>query len=408
MPASPRDPIAATLGTYVRLGAANVVVNRKVETGARVAEPGLENDRCLVTRRGLAGLAIWSAPILMSATAAPMASASESASGWTLLGVHPEAAAQPTQPGRRIIELEVFAGALYAGYGDYNANTGPIAINPFDLSSGTFLGNRQDAYTHQIAVYRPTAWGLVAPNIDPLQDIPLDPLDPNGGFSWTDDGGKTWNQAAVGPSYHVYDFSDQSSSGPWAVGASSASGSAAPTIWRRTGDESWQVSFQGDNDPTVANDRYYWLAVVGGLPYVQARGSAAVKPLRSFDPTSGTWLSVSEFSGELHASGNPQHVQVLGTQIVSASGAGLRIFSTETRSLRVVVMPNGLRVIDLYVRGSELFTLTQGAVFRSADGGVTFQQIVTVDAPAPTAIAVSDDMIYLGTAASRLLAHSMP
>lgn len=356
----------------------------------------------------MGGVAIWSVPIIASATAVPAASASQPSAGWTLLGVHPQAAAQPTSLGRRIIELEIFENALYAGFGDYNANTGPISINPFDLDSRMFLGVRHNAYTHQIAVYRPAPWGLVAPNIDPLQDVPLDPLDPNGGFSWTDNGGLTWNQSPIGPSYHVYDVAMQSSSGQWAVGAAAGGGNGAPTVWRRVGAGPWQVSFQGDNDPALGNDRYYWIAVVGGVPHIQARGSSTVKPLRFFDSTSGAWRSLPGGVSELHASGNPQHLQVLGTQIVSASGSGLRILDTENGAFRAVQMPDGLPVLDLDVRGSELFTLTRGAVFRSEDGAVTFQRVVTVDAPAPTSLAVSADTIYVGTAASQLLAHLLP
>src|SRR5262245_22692826 len=45
---------------------------------------------------------------------------------------------QATPTGRTIATLVAFRGRIYAGYGDYGANTGPISICGFDPASAQF------------------------------------------------------------------------------------------------------------------------------------------------------------------------------------------------------------------------------------------------------------------------------
>lgn len=348
-----------------------------------------------------------SAALGIAAATVPFSGApARAAHTWALLGVHPGAAAQPTDTGKALIDLEIFNGMLFAGYGDYGDNTGPIAINPYSLADGGFLGTRARAYTHQIGVWRRASYGLVAPNIDPLGDVDNGgALDPRGGFSWTTDG-LNWRQQAVGPSLHVFDFAESAGS-RWAVGSGSVDGAGAPFVWRRQGSGKFQVSLSNaDNDLSAAVDRYYWIAVVGGVPYIQARGGASAAPLRRFDSSSQKWVSVAGVKEQLHRSGQPSRLQVLGSRIVSASGAGLRIYTPGRSGITVVAMPNGEVVKDLYVRGSALYTLTTTAVFRSVDGGSTFEFVCTPLSGA-TSMAVGSANIYLGTASSRLYARSL-
>ena len=60
------------------------------------------------------------------------------ASQFALVGTHPQASQQPTVRGRTLNFLKHWNGAIYAGYGDYGTNTGPVAITPFSLSSNQF------------------------------------------------------------------------------------------------------------------------------------------------------------------------------------------------------------------------------------------------------------------------------
>ncbi len=355
-----------------------------------------------VSRRTITRVAAWSALTLLVSIAAPAVSASTPGAGWRALGTHPQAAAQPTGVGRQIRDLEILDGRLYAGFGDYGVNTGPIGINPFDIARGAFLGVRHESSTHQVAVWRFSSYGLVAPDIDPLQDLPDDPNDPRAGFSWTSDG-LIWSRQVIGPALHVFDYTE-SPSGRWIAGSSQIGGTGRPTMWRRSGDEGWTVHLAGDDDPATGADRYYWVAAVAGVPYIQARGSSTVRPVRCFDQAAGAWRPVPGLTGEFHQSSQPQHVQVLGSTIVSASGPGLRVLDPAAGAIRQVMMPDRQRVKDLYVRGDALYTLTDSAIHRSLDGGSTFA-VVAEPRPDATALAVGDSDIFVGTSAAQLWAH---
>lgn len=58
---------------------------------------------------------------------------------WRRLGLHPQAAAQPTATGRALRTLCPWRGRLYIGYGDYQANTGPIAVTAWDPARNAFV-----------------------------------------------------------------------------------------------------------------------------------------------------------------------------------------------------------------------------------------------------------------------------
>src|SRR5687768_11515389 len=61
-----------------------------------------------------------------------------SAATFDIVATHPDAAAQPTARGQILSTLKPFNGKLYAGFGDYGVNTGPIGIRAFDPASGRF------------------------------------------------------------------------------------------------------------------------------------------------------------------------------------------------------------------------------------------------------------------------------
>jgi hypothetical protein len=84
-----------------------------------------------------------------------------------LLGRVESAFAQRTAVGRVIATLQVFDGRLYAGYGDYTADTGPIEITPVDLATGRIGGSLLSFATEAIYGYRQIGDELFAADIDP-------------------------------------------------------------------------------------------------------------------------------------------------------------------------------------------------------------------------------------------------
>src|SRR5947209_35044 len=95
---------------------------------------------------------------------------------FVLLGTHPQAAQQATAMGRTIQTLVGWNGQIYSGYGDYGANTGPIAITPFDPAAGTFASTPDLTHdlTEQIDISRNICGRLYAPSIDPKGGVSTD------------------------------------------------------------------------------------------------------------------------------------------------------------------------------------------------------------------------------------------
>ena len=80
-------------------------------------------------------------------------------------GIHPSASLQSTNRGKQLATLFPWKGKLYAGYGDYGANTGPINIYSFFPDSLTFTYEGQ-ANTEAVYNYRSLNGMLYAPAID--------------------------------------------------------------------------------------------------------------------------------------------------------------------------------------------------------------------------------------------------
>src|SRR5689334_2349445 len=95
-----------------------------------------------------------------------LATSVASAATFDLVAVHPEVALQTTYYGDHIATLKPFNGRLYAGYGDYGANTGPIAVRAYDPTLGAFTDPMLSSATEAIYIYRNINGNLYAPNID--------------------------------------------------------------------------------------------------------------------------------------------------------------------------------------------------------------------------------------------------
>src|SRR5688572_31689862 len=74
------------------------------------------------------------------------------------IGTHPGATAQNTNTGKQIATLFPWNGKLFAGYGDYGANTGPIDIYAFDPDSQSFTfvweANTEAIYNYRAKIGR--------------------------------------------------------------------------------------------------------------------------------------------------------------------------------------------------------------------------------------------------------------
>ncbi|HVL33260.1 MAG TPA: hypothetical protein VM600_06730 [Actinomycetota bacterium] len=179
--------------------------------------------------------------------------------------VHPQAAVQPTRGGRTLSHLFAFEGRIYAGYGDYGRNTGPIAINPFVPDSG-FAGVEHVSQTEAILQFRRVGTSLVAPAVDPVGYGTV-------GTDYAVKDAHGWRDVDEIGVIHAYDAGGDRDL-ETLVGAAAERG---PAVWRRV-DGEWRIEaphqFPQSNLylPHGGEFRYHFIASFGGQTYVQLHG----------------------------------------------------------------------------------------------------------------------------------------
>jgi streptogramin lyase len=200
---------------------------------------------------------------------------------FTELATHPQAASQPTEQGRTINNLKIFNGKLYAAYGDYNANTGPISINPFDLDTNTFDGEALSVPTEALGNWKVIDGKLYTTTIDPTCSGTC-----SGGYA-VGDSSHNWEMKTPVNAEHIFDINTLNGNDLWLFGST---GGASATAWRSTdGGNNWEIVRQKTNEPGGDNtERYYWSSVLNGSLYMRSNLSGYQNPIESYNGSSWT------------------------------------------------------------------------------------------------------------------------
>lgn len=311
----------------------------------------------------------------------------------TALVTHPSVAAQPVE-GRYIHDLAVHNGEIYMGYGNYTSNTGPIDVATYNIATGA-TGVKTTVPTEEINTFRSIGGRLYIPWVDPT----------GSGGIYTSNSSGTWQHYGTNvPTEHIFDVAVLPNGVQVAVGSANSGGSfgGATAFVSRDGGATWQAEMRdltSANDPDVSGfERYYWVAVVGGKAYLQARDSGAVYgeatfPLRIFDGTS--WSSRNK-SADCFV-GNGRMVEVFAGKAYCANG---RVF-TGTKTTTT----GGLLATDFFNAGTYLYGLTGssvGTVRRTS--GNAWETVATFTLPSgtPRSIAVHNGVIYIGSSTGTL------
>lgn len=186
------------------------------------------------------------------------------------VGVHPDAAAQPTATGRIIATLKPWQGRLWAGFGDYTANTGPIGIRAFDPLTQTFSAISFQSGTEATYLYREIGGALYAPHIDPVAG------ESSGGFARAFAAAPdTWRDTMPVTAVHLYDTFTLDGTDRWLVGSR---GNDA-TAWRSLDGAAWVNVPEIAVPPTAPATftRFYFGIVRSGQVHVQAASSSRSK-----------------------------------------------------------------------------------------------------------------------------------
>jgi hypothetical protein len=183
------------------------------------------------------------------------------------IGVHPDAVRQSTAWGKTLSALAGWNGKLYAGYGDYNVNTGPIAVRPYDPRTDTFAASVSlNANTEAIHNWREIGGRLYGLYADQRTDTAA-----YAAMGTVVDGREVWTtERAPGVflGQHIMDLASLDGRDLWLA-------TCGVELLRRPEGASWQTVDYGDVGCLQ------WLGVLGGKLYVQLRG----KTTRVFDGT---------------------------------------------------------------------------------------------------------------------------
>jgi hypothetical protein len=219
--------------------------------------------------------------------------------------VHPQAASQSTSVGRTISALEPWNGRLYAGYGDYTANTGPITINAFDgtrfastlpsdqlppCSQGVTVPEACTAKTEAIYIFRQLGGKLYAPSIDPTGRNGSDYAIASSNVL----GNATWLNPSPGQAEHVFDMATLTGSDLWFVGSDYLNGGNNAGTWRSLdAGATWTEVLS--QPPLVDNgsnfSRFYGVVAYHGKLYVEPYDfpDGPQPHSKVFDPTANSW-----------------------------------------------------------------------------------------------------------------------
>jgi hypothetical protein len=333
----------------------------------------------------LAGGALALAPGRCHLAAPPRAGAAPAGGDFAPVGVHPGAADQPTATGRILATLAAWEGRLYAGYGDINANTGPIAIAPFDPAASAFVPEWM-ADTEAIYLFRAVGARLYAPAIDPKN---------RADFSV----GRPWRDERPVDAYHVYDVATLTGTDLWLVGSQGLDAVA----WHSPDGVRWEESLRvrtrsGSRDEFA---RFYFTGTLDGRLYVQAVDSRSGPQPRSQMTNGRDWQEGPTMLPEKGDRG--WHPEVFAGRMVYQSTlpvAGVsRLLGFDGGEARRLLDQG---VYDFTVDGRWLFVLgADGAVRQTGD----LRSWTTIAVAPATARSVGalDGWIYLGTADSSLL-----
>jgi hypothetical protein len=336
------------------------------------------------------------------------------------VAVHPEVALQTTFYGDHIATLKPFNGKLYAGYGDYGSNTGPIAVRAFDPVAGEFTDSMLTSATEAIYIYRELGGKLYAPNIDTRGGGSGYAVGTPGAPGALD----TWQDVITVDGIHMFDMNTWNGSDLFQSGTAS---NGDGIVYRSTdGGATWTESLRmlaGQTSTHNTNNidvRIHGLGLYQGKLYadmeqvVLAGGgiyySSGKKALPSmvFDGTS--WTT----GPTLTTYGHTSHPEEFAGKLVymdNSLGAG-HLMGYNGSKVSQVYNPKGKNagpdyVNDYTIADGVLYALVSDYRIVSTTNLTTWSLLAT----APTgsrSIGILDDTLYLGGVGGNLYRYSDP
>jgi hypothetical protein len=333
--------------------------------------------------------------------APPVAGQSIPGGTFSLVAVHPEAAAYPSY-GDSLVGLTPWQGRLYTGYGHWVDFAGIVdfAIRAYEPNTNKLV-NTWVTRAEGIWNYRPIGGKLYAPITDPSNGV-----DYAVGEPWE-------NHDVVVGNRRMFDIATFNGSDLFVVG--SADGDAV--AWRSTdGGQTWQESIRVREQDALDTETHFSFAMVfGGKMYVQAYGighSGAHLASKVFDGM--TWTNGPNLLPNFSFKG--WKPTPFGGKMVYLSGdpanASAALFTFD--GVQAKQVQTTFRVWDFFVSGSYVYVLALdpsaplwAPVVRRSTDLVTWTD-VAVPPSYTRSIAALNGYLYAGATGGRLVKYSQP
>lgn len=327
------------------------------------------------------------------------------------VGIHPQASVQPTTTGKVIATLKSWNGKLYAGYGDYGANTGPTYLTPFDGASFTATPEFTSA-THGIYRFSAINGKLYGAHAQP-----------NGADYSVGTAGSstaTWEQKALVNLAHAFDIVTLNGTDLYMVGGATNS---KAEVWRSTdGGNSWQLALglppakpeltctASDGRTYKDFSRFYGIGAYQGKLYVQGQDYCGWTQPESRVSSDGgvTWTTGPNFGLFNHAETFAgKMVFVSGNPHSGIGGGSLRTFDGTNLEYKA---PTG--IWDYTIDGDSLYILgTDNKVWKTTNldnwAEVAIAPTESRSVGIGRSIAILNGTIYLGGKDSAIYKHAL-
>lgn len=318
------------------------------------------------------------------------------------LGVHPSAQYQSTAYGRRLATLYGFNNKIYAGYGDYSSNTGPIAIQPYDLATMQFTPTPLlTSNTEAIYLFREIDGVLYAPHIDSKWGA-------SGSYAYGIANGAvdTWADAPAmtsGVALHVFDIVKFNA----ALYLASTDNLDAAIYKSIDNGATWTVDHRVV--PTASGDFLRFYGLVDFKDSLWAQADSYYGPLTTqsevYDGTAWTTGDPMISSGTNHALiAQPEVFDRVVIFKLGHPGSLGPLFSF-TGSRTSWLYPGDSRsILDFKVEGSTLWVLSSDHRILSTERLNKWTHVQTAPEGACSVLHYQDSL-YVGTTDSRLLVY---
>lgn len=321
------------------------------------------------------------------------------ATAFQYVGTHPQAINQPeTSWGRQLTSLAAWNGKIYAGYGDWNDNTGPISITPFDPVTNSFASSPElISDTESVEIWREFNGKLYGVSVDPrgtaeyaVAEVPA--------------GSKTpvWANKNAADLVHVFDMAQRGNDLFMAGSQGGSDGTDDSVIYRSTdGGSTWQSSLNV-NGGTSYHSRMYFMASYNGKVYAQQLdfdNNYAVKGIATnswvFD--GANWTKGAAINTYIPYKG----AEFSGKLILQSSTGGGSLLGFDGRTTTTI--RSNIRDYKIHSDGY-LYALTYNnnalSVMRTRD--LASWEQVSVAPSDSKSIALLGNTLYIGTTESQL------